>query len=249
MIINKDFASGESLGKRQRQEDFCSFILLDEQTSFSNGVLAVIADGMGGHAAGDEASKIAVRTFSDFFLNNKSDLLTLFTHSLNEANNKIKILSDNVGICGCTLIAALIFDNYLKWISVGDSLLYVYRNGELKKQNADHSLYPILIEQYNRGEISIEEVNQNKNVLCSAVDGNKLELVDINVEGINLEENDVILLATDGIETLEENEIRQALEDYSDITDAKGMSDVLLNMVSNKGIQHQDNTTVMVIKI
>ena len=78
MIENKDFASSEILGKRKRQEDFCSFIILDEQTSFPGGMLAVIADGMGGHSAGDEASKIAVNSFSRYFLNNKFKSPLLF---------------------------------------------------------------------------------------------------------------------------------------------------------------------------
>ncbi|MFI3291263.1 MAG: protein phosphatase 2C domain-containing protein [Opitutales bacterium] len=249
---NIDFASDEIQGERQRQEDFCAFALLDETKSLYKGLVAILADGMGGHQAGDEASKIAVNASCNYFLQSQFDLAKSLEYSVRYANEQIGAFSINNAKdgCGSTIIYAYINEDKtsLYWVSVGDSLLYLYRAGKIQRLNADHSLYPELKLQLEQGLITEQELLENSHILRSALDGNRLELIDLSTSGYALESGDVIILASDGIETIEENEIEDFIQER-DLLSAKGIADGLINLVEEKKKFGQDNTSVMVVKI
>ena len=110
---------------------------------------------------------------------------------------------------GCTLIGAWMDEVGLRWTSVGDFLLLLYRFPDVMRLNADHSLGSFLDEQARQNRITFSEAKQhhNRNALRSALTGSKIDLVDLQGEPLELRAGDWILLASDGICSLEGDEI------------------------------------------
>ena len=244
-----NFASENLIGTRKTQEDYCENLSLNDGNDF----LMVLADGMGGHNAGDVASKLAVKTFISSFINfDKSMQLGYrLNGSLYSCNTKVsQSIAENKSQegMGCTLVAAYISDFYLSWISVGDSLLYILRGKKLIKLNADHSMMPVLEKAYQNGSLTKEEFNKHpqRNVLRSAVIGEEIELIDINDRNFKLKNNDVILLASDGLLTLSELDIKNIISQNKTLG-AERIASALINEVRNKDKRNQDNTTVQIL--
>ena len=244
-----NFASENLIGTRKTQEDYCENLSLNDGKDF----LMVLADGMGGHNAGDVASKLAVKTFISSFVNfDKSMQLGYrLNSSLYSCNTKVsQSIAENKSQegMGCTLVAAYISDLYLSWISVGDSLLYILRGNKLIKLNADHSMMPVLEKAYQNGSLTKEEFNNHpqRNVLRSAIIGEDIELIDINDRNFKLKNNDVILLASDGLLTLSELDIKNIILQNKTLG-AEKIASALINEVRNKDKRNQDNTTVQIL--
>ena len=110
---------------------------------------------------------------------------------------------------GCTIVAAWIDDLGIRWTSVGDSLLLLYRLPDVIRLNADHSLGSFLDEQARQNKITRSEArrNRNRNALRSALTGSKIELIDMRGEPLELRAGDWVLLASDGICSLPGDEI------------------------------------------
>ena len=150
---------------------------------------------------------------------------------------------------GATLVAALVIGPVLYWVSVGDSLLWLFRDGELLRLNEDHSMRPLLLELAEAGELSEEEIlyHPAAHQLRSVVHGRDLPLVDMAAEGYPLEAGDVILLASDGIETLSAAALTKTLQAHAD--DAGALTQALLDGVAAAGAPRQDNTTVLAYRV
>jgi serine/threonine protein phosphatase PrpC len=151
---------------------------------------------------------------------------------------------------GCTLIGAWIDEDGLRWASVGDSLLLLFRAPEVLRLNADHSLGAFLDDQARRKKISPAEAENNpyRNALRSALTGKAIEILDLQPDAYPLAHGDCLILASDGIATLagdEIGDIAYANRDESPET----MADALIAAVLAKKAQDQDNTTVLVLKI
>lgn len=245
-----DYALSSIIGMRDNQEDYG--VITDSTPS--GAVLAVIADGMGGQVAGEIASSNAVKGFVESFCSNNSQNLPLKLNvALDKANRTLaKSISINAKLhgMGATLIAAHITSQFLSWVSVGDSVLYLYRNKKLHRLNDDHSMMPVLQDSVRLGKITHEEarVHPHRNALRSALMGEDIPLVDLREEPYRLKNDDLILLATDGILTLSESEISQVLERCKGQS-AKSIADHLLSLVSYQNKPRQDNTLVEVIKV
>jgi serine/threonine protein phosphatase PrpC len=132
----------------------------------------------------------------------------------------------------------------LYWISVGDSPLWLWRRGRLRRLNQDHAYRSILAQQVNMGEISAAEAarHPDRNALISAVTGTDLELVDLSRRAYPLKPNDQVLLASDGLLTLDEREIAAVLS-RSRAEGPPGQR--LLAAVAERRNLHQDNVTVL----
>lgn len=244
-----DYAQSSIIGKRDNQEDFG----LITEVALSGALLAVLSDGMGGQVAGEVASYTAVNGFVDSFSSNNSQNLPLkLTVALDKANRAVaRCTASNAKLkgMGATLIAAHISNLELSWISVGDSVLYLYRDKKLQRLNADHSMMPVLNDSVRVGKLTQEEAltHPHRNALRSAITGEEIPLVDLREVSYKLKKNDIIVLATDGVLTLSELEISQILNYYSRGS-AKIIVDQLLSAVSNKNKPRQDNTLVQVVK-
>ncbi|MBE8232820.1 MAG: SpoIIE family protein phosphatase, partial [Endozoicomonadaceae bacterium] len=246
---DKNFWCTQIQGTRNYQEDDSGF-----DDSHPGLLLMLLADGMGGYAGGDIASKKALEVFANSF-NPEDDRTTpeRLEYALNQANRVLaKTIREKPELegMGCTFVGAVLSheNTRLHWISVGDSPLWVYRNNSLIRLNIDHSKRIDLEEQVRKGEITAQEAatHPERNSLTSALTGEPPALVDNNSRGI--EPDDILLLASDGLFTLPIKEIEQKLSNSTDNT-AEEIVNKLLKMVKKKKKRGQDNTTALIVKI
>ena len=242
-----------SQGARPYQEDDYDFLCFGE--SPHQGLLLVLADGMGGHAAGALASKTAITHFISAWQeqNDATDIPERLTDALDSANRALgqKVAADlTLGDMGCTLVGAVILDNAIQWVSVGDSPLWVMQQDHLQRLNEDHSMAPLLQNLVEVGRMSAEEAatDSRRNALRSAVMGNELELIDYSQAPVPLHESTHILLASDGLQTLSDEEITAILRQSADL-DSDICADRLMAAVEEKHYPNQDNVTVQVYKL
>jgi protein phosphatase len=165
--------------------------------------LLAVADGMGGHRAGEIASSIAIsylsRHFQESFYNlDKESAILWINESISDINREIfrheESDPDSIGM-GTTLVLAVLTKNYLLFGNVGDSSGFVLKKNKLHKVTVDHSLVNLLVEA---GEITIEEAKDHprKNVLMKALGAS--EVVEPDIFDCDME-IDSILLASDGL--------------------------------------------------
>jgi serine/threonine protein phosphatase PrpC len=198
--------SVHDIGKRDMQQDsFGISSCDDEDTVLDKGVLAIVADGMGGLADGDRMSQIVVvnmlQGFEEADSSNppSSILMGLVDKATTEVNNDLG--EEKIGKCGSTVVAAIIKDKLLYYISVGDSHIYVWRDGQLIKVNKDHNYAAQLDEMVAKNELSPEEAlnDPKRAALTSYIGMGNLEMLDQNINPTKLEAGDRILLMSDGV--------------------------------------------------
>ena len=249
MIQGRHFASEQSQGARDYQEDDAGFCPIGE--GGADGLLMVLADGMGGHRGGAHASTVAVETFIDTFNHESGSIAERLGRALEDANDRIgKDSQENPELegMGCTLVGVSLTEVGVEWISVGDSPMWLARNGKLQRLNADHSMAPILAKQVELGELTEEEAKRHpqRNALRSAVIGDTLQQVDTSKRPMKFRKGDRLLLASDGLETLSVDEIAALIEEAGEV-EAEALAKSLVAAVDARQRKGQDNTTVMVI--
>lgn len=186
----------------------------------SKEVFMIVADGMGGHKAGEIASAITVDHFTNSFLSNKTigsknDAINWLKKTISEANDKIleytKEHPESTGM-GTTCVCAVVTDNFLLFGNIGDSSGFVKKEGYLHKITHDHTLVNVLVEA---GNLSEEEAasHPRKNVLMKALGAEeKIEMDIFNVERTV----DEIMLCSDGLTNmLSQEQIEKVLDDES----------------------------------
>ena len=245
-------AGDQIRGGRDYQEDSFAITLLTGERSAGDRVLLMLADGMGGHAGGEVASDTVVRAFWDGFRQTAAEVAINLRAGVDAANTAVRAkqrvdaaLSD----MGSTLVAALVLDRRLYWASVGDSILWLFRAGRLRRLNEDHSMRPLLLDLVELGRMTAEDVARDPRAhqLRSAIAGDDMPLVEIAAEGYTLEADDIVLMASDGLETLSEAEIAGLITEHGD--DAHMLGRALLDAVSVAAALGQDNTTVIVYRV
>lgn len=247
--ISLSVGNAQDIGMRMQQQDAFAITPLEEQDVVARcGVMAVVCDGMGGMENGAEAANLGVVTFMRQYL--EADEVNEYTmvDAVFAANDAVyrENQGKNGAIAGTTLVAASIREDGVRFVSVGDSHIYLYRNGKVYQLNRDHNYFSILLEEVKAGTITLEEAQHHpeRAHLTSYVGIETLELVDYNVEPVELRHGDRILLCSDGLfKTLSIAEIAKIMENSTDY-DAQ---DALLQAVKNKGKRKQDNTTVVVL--
>ena len=134
---------------------------------------------------------------------------------------------------GTTLIAAVVIGPALYWVSVGDSLLWVFRDGRLHRLNADHSMRPVLQDLVELGRMTEEEAlnDPRANQLRSAIFGDAVPLIDVNADGFALENGDLVVLASDGLETLPDEALAEVIKAGAE--DAEGVVQALLDAIAS----------------
>lgn len=189
-----------------------------------NDYLMAIADGMGGHSAGEVASSIAIgylgKHFKDTFLNmSKVDAVNWIRDAVSEINTLIfqheKTHPESKGM-GTTLVMAVLTKDYLLFGNVGDSSGFVMKDNVLHKVTYDHTLVNLLV---SAGELTKEEasVHPKKNVLMKAL-GAALE-VDVDVFDCDMDISEV-LLSSDGLTNmLDKDQIEKVLLEDIDVED------------------------------
>ena len=177
----------------------------------NNSELLAVSDGMGGEPAGDVASELAISSIKkveEIPDSNECDFLSEF---LIKADEKIAAFSDNKPGCegmGTTMTCVLIKKNTLYWAHVGDSRIYVNKNGNLMQITKDQTLGQFLLEE---GEITEKELTSHysSNILDQCLGHGEIEP---ETGSITLKKGDHILLSTDGIhKKLNNNKIEEIL--------------------------------------
>jgi serine/threonine protein phosphatase PrpC len=215
-------------------------------------LVAVLADGMGGHAGGALASRTACESFLAAFASEHGQLRDRLRVGLNASNRAIRLeVEANRALrgMGTTLVGTVFGPDGLEWVSVGDSPLYLWRGGQIALVNEDHSLAPLLDELARAGRISTEQArtDSRRHMLRSAVTGEEIDLVDLAVKPLMLQAGDHVVLASDGIHTLDEGEIERIVAAYVD-DGPRAIAAALVRSVEGLRDPHQDNFTVVVVR-
>jgi len=249
-------ATAQITGTRDYQED-----MLAVQELAADGradeLLLVLADGMGGHAGGAVASRQVVEHFCAAYVNSpdrnsSGDIPKALRSSLDVANEALaNTVAETPKLrgMGTTLIGCVIRGGCLYWISVGDSPLWVCREGVLQRLNADHSMVPLLDDMVRSGAMDSEAalVDVRRNMLRSAVAGKMLELVDVCEQPWQLQAGDVVILASDGVETLAGDELVAVLNNPRDRSLQELASDLTAS-IEAVGHSSQDNASVILYR-
>jgi len=218
------------------------------------GVLAILADGMGGYEGGEIASRIASEKFREFIIEGE-DVGSSLQSALERANRAIGEYKNDhpeVKSMGTTVVACFLTGKSCQWISVGDSPLYLIRNrSRIERINANHSIAGLLDLQVQSGEISREEAQANpqRHMLTSAVSGEEVPTVDLSAE-FPVREGDLYILASDGVETLPMERIKDiVLRHVPSVTqeNVQNAAEALVDEVIAVGKPGQDNVTVIIL--
>lgn len=207
--------------------------------------LFLVADGMGGHKAGDFASKCCVESIvksvgEDSFISPVS----ILEHAIQKANDIVLGESQNnieLEGMGTTVVAATIVDNTLHVGNIGDSRLYVVRN-KITQITEDHSLVETMVKT---GEIMREDAkfHPNKNIITRALGTNKEVKADFFE--VALQAGDRILLCSDGLSNMvDDSEIYRVIKENSDV---EGASKALIELANEYG--GADNIAVVMIEV
>lgn len=209
--------------------------------------LFVVADGMGGHVAGEIASQLASTTVNNYIQENIGDinLEVLLKQAIDQANTAVYQLAqsrEDFNGMGTTVTAVYIEGETIYWAHVGDSRIYLLRNRELSQITKDHSL---VFELVQSGNITKEEAKSHpkRNMLTRAVGTSCSIKIDTGMIKWQLE--DIILLCTDGLTNMVSEE-----DMYNLINQPQGtFNSILESLVSQaKNAGGFDNITTILLK-
>lgn len=257
------FAAAQHVGMRELQEDFCGLRHGDVLTlmqgaepvegEVKDALCCVLADGMGGHEAGEIASRLVGEGFlvSAVCSGTPENAAAFLSRSVSSLNDQLRAYVDQHPECdgmGTTLVGVRIDSNVIRWVSVGDSHLYLIRGSSLHKLNDDHSMKPAIDAMVQQGIISKEEADEHpdRNALRSAIMGHELSLVDVEANGVKLQRGDIILLASDGLDTLSDEVVKKLARRWK-MLNPKWMVSALLRAVKSQKSPVQDNVSVIAV--
>ncbi len=220
------------------------------------GELLLVADGMGGHASGEVASRLAVEVISDFMENAKRNpelqvgpYLDDYSQTANRVGSAIRLANKAIydaatsspqyrGM-GTTVVAAVLNDRHLSIAHVGDSRLYLVRAGSIQQLTDDHSL---VSEQVKHEMITREEARGSsmKNVLTRAV--GVYPEVEVDLDDMTLADGDILVLCTDGLTNMVTDD--DIFSIVTGVNDPLVACDQCIRMANENG--GEDNITVVV---
>lgn len=239
-----------AIGKRENQQDsFAYSDVANQKIVEDKGMLLLVADGMGGMSNGAEVSAtVAIESLRYFDTHELTlDIPEYLENMAQYVNDQVNefLGSDGIGRSGSTLVAMHIRDHEVHWISIGDSCIYLYRNKELMRLNVLHNYGTQLNEMLLNGEMTLEEVmaEPNKQALTSYIGAGSIALIDQNYEPLILNPGDRIMLMSDGIETVSEEELCGILR-----YDVEEAALKLRYLIEQKNKKNQDNFTAIIIE-
>ncbi|MFX3633326.1 MAG: Stp1/IreP family PP2C-type Ser/Thr phosphatase [Candidatus Pristimantibacillus sp.] len=242
-------ASRSDIGRiRQINEDRAWVGKLD------NGItLAIVADGMGGHQAGDVASQLAVHAYRELLELNasKADLSIvegkmLIRQAIVSANNVVYDMAsrnEQYYNMGTTIVAALVIDHHVIIGHIGDSRAYLFSVDGITQLTEDHTLVNELVKS---GQLSTEEAanHPRRNVLTRAV-GTDSE-IEVDIQTIELSADNLLLLCSDGLTNMVSDDqlLQTVYEDGSELDDK---AERLIQQALHAG--GDDNITVVLLQM
>jgi PPM family protein phosphatase len=254
--VHYEIATAQSLGRRDCQED----ALVAHFPQGGDFGFAVLADGMGGHAAGDIASKIVVtEVFSELLFQTgellsspgkMAGILREAAHSADACLAAYVASNPDTKGMGATLVAPAILGQSLWWVSIGDSPLFLFRNGILSQLNEDHSLAPQIDFMAATGLLDPASARDHpdRNVLTSVLFGQSVAKVDCIDTPVALQIGDMVVVASDGLQFLDNDQISAVLTSHSDLP-CDEIAHSLLASIARQDHPDQDNVSFCIIRV
>ena len=206
--------------------------------------LFVVADGMGGHQAGDYASKCAIETIEDYVESSQdTEPIPVLEKAIRRANTVVRVFAqtdEKLKGMGTTVVAATINENKMCVANVGDSRLYVVGEREIRQITRDHSWVE---EMVRRGGLKREQarIHPDKNIITRAI--GVQEDLEVDFFKVTLKPGEIVLLCSDGLTNmLEDEEIRMILQGQRDLANK---AESLIEAANNNG--GKDNIAVVLI--
>lgn len=232
-------------GARSYQEDSFGF----SSTTSSNGLLAVLADGMGGLKNGKAVSETATTSLISWF-----DSPNTICNSGEDLKNTVENINRQVCAMFCpsgkiesgtTIVAVQINSGYLHWLCVGDSRLYLKRRGKLHQINEDHDFLNQMLSDVIEGDMTLEAAfsDRQKDSLVGCIGNNELNTFDYSKRGFRLLDGDILVLCSDGVY----NALSPVEFNMNISPDAMTSCENIIRLVQEKRFSNQDNNTIVII--
>jgi len=244
------------VGTRSYQQDYVLTPYMkniQEDIIEQKGCFCVLCDGMGGLEDGGLASKICAETLMNrFYSSGDENIEKMMYDASNEADERVYCLKNADGKpmkAGTTMTSVFIKNGKLVHSSVGDSRIYLCRQGEITQLSHDHNYFEDLVAGHPEGSPEWKEAfdNPRKEALTSYVGMGGLKHFDISKNEIELHRNDVVIMCSDGFyRSVDESEMSEIIQRYIDHLEF--LPNVLTATAFDKGKIHQDNTSVITIK-
>ncbi len=219
---------------------------IDDQYRDECGTLVAVADGMGGHAAGEVASRIAIETlFEVFYSGNECDPGNALAAGFARADELVRGRGSQDPVLrnmGTTMVAAAIRGEWLYVANVGDSRAYLVRGAVIRQVTDDHSL---VAEQVRANVITQDQADSHvfKNIITRAIGSKGDSHADLFHE--KLKSGDILILCSDGLSNkLQPHEIRAITHG---IRDPQQSAEELVDLAKQRG--GEDNITVVVVRV
>lgn len=234
------------MGRREYQQDSFGQTSVLEDT----GLLTVLADGMGGLSNGERVSQRIVMEALNYGAALQQDQLSSAMYEMvqmtNQAVNQM-LGPGGLYTSGSTVVSALIAQDQLWWVSVGDSRIYLYRDGYLSQLSRDHDLLqdwmPDILDGKRDLQAAMEDPDGRK--LTSFIGMGELRHIDRNHTSIALEAGDRILLMSDGIYgTVSDEQMMQIMRGSVNVQDAASR---IAQLVKTAELPYQDNSTLVIL--
>ena len=235
------------IGHRKMQQDTI-FGQFDE-----NGGIGIVCDGMGGLEGGEKASALAARTLAEDYFNSVpiSNVPAFFRREGQKIDGIVSRLTDERGNdmdAGTTMVAAIIQDDILHFLSIGDSRIFFIRNDAIQPLNELHNYRLTMDRMLKEGSMSMVEYKKKgkqAEALISFLGMGDMALMDIKT--VQLKDQDRILLCSDGLyRALSEDVILEVLNYHK--FDMQMAAQALTDEASRRSKRGQDNTSVVLIQ-
>jgi protein phosphatase len=246
-------SNAQHQGSRGEQQDAFAFSDPKAENAGHAGFLALVADGMGGMSSGREASITAARVFLDAYAKKAPEepIFDALKRAALRANEAVLEIGNDVsapGEAGTTLVAAVVHEGALYWLSIGDSRVYLLDAKSITRLNEEHNLKSRLLRLARQGLSDAEEAETHpqRDALTSYVGIEELTEIDTPDDALRLKVGDQVILCSDGLyRALSEDEI------FETARHAFGGDTAfcLVERAVGKGLAHQDNVTAVTLSI
>lgn len=236
--------SSQHQGMRPYQEDSFGYSSVEQSDIDSNGLVAVVSDGMGGLSCGDKVSRYAVLAAKGIFSSASAEPVHI--RFINYINSISAAVVQNYSGGGATLSAVYCTSQGIYWCSTGDSRIYLCRNGRLYQLSRDFDYADRLLDRVINGEITFDEADNDpkKDSLAEYIGSGEILHPDVNIKPFLPEIGDKLLLCSDGVyNALSENELLIQL-----VKKPQHCADGIVAAVLNKGYENQDNFTSVILE-
>lgn len=246
------FYSQQILGQRNSQQDAVGVLVLSPQRK-----LYVLTDGMGGHHGGEIASQAVLQAMFDAFENNPNTLPAQqqLAQAVDFANQKLSSLiqtQPELSGMGTTLLAVILdeYSGQFDFVSVGDSPLYHWQNGQLKRINANHAFAAELKKLTDAGVMSLNEAQNHpqRHAITSALMGTSIAHIDYGSG--SLKHHERLMLASDGVQTLSDDEVGELAQYVGNMQQTLAeVAQHIFDAIVAKNTPTQDNATILLMTL